>query len=338
MRAEPLSVILLCASTDASAPWAPVLVQEHLRRLGHLVETRSHLDVSADVVHAMGWGAGRIARSSAPAWVLTPGADMPADAEQIVAGADAVLVASNDHATEVNRLGVPHYRIHVLPPAVDCSTFTRLGPMANRTDRFRVVAPLSRDGEAVVRAIDAMRYTPEAELIAVAAPGRAVLPEKAERLATEVGMRSRVAVVQARDERERAWWLRSAHAALSLDDTVPHPAFVAEAMACGTPVVTTPIDAQRELVVHGITGFHVPAGRPVSAAGALREIFADEFRVEAFGMAASDRAMSSLDWPRVVQGMEAVYRRALGSRGGAAGTDADPDADASDGELVADPV
>lgn len=337
MRAEPLSVVLLCDSSDAPAPWAPVLVQEHLRRLGHRVETRSHLAESGDVVHAMGWEAGRIARSGAPAWVLTPGADIPVDAERIAAGADAMLVASNDHAGEVNRLGVPRYRIHVLPPAVDCSTFTRLGPMANRTDRFRVVVPLSSDGEGVVRAIDAMQYTPEAELIAVSAPGRAVLPEKAERLANEVGMRSRVAVVQARDERERAWWLRSAHAALTLDDAVPQPAFVAEAMACGTPVVATPIDSHRELVVHGITGFHVPAGRPVSAAGALREIFADGFRVEAFGMAASDRAMSSLDWPRVVQGMETVYRRALAARNDVA-DDVDPDAGTVDDELLIDPV
>lgn len=335
MRAEPLSVVLLCAPSDSSAPWAPSVVQDHLRRLGHQVETRSALPEHGDVVHAMGWDAARMARDAAPALVLTPGADAPCDAATIAAAADVVLVASNDHATEVNRLGVPHYRISVLPPAVDCSTFTRLGPMANRTDRFRVVVALSGDGDGVVRALDAVRLTPEAELIAVSPSGRPELPERAERLAVEAGMRSRVAVVQARDERERAWWLRSAHAALTLDDTVPEPAFVAEAMACGTPVVATPVDAQRELVVHGVTGFHVPAGRPVSAAGALREIFADGFRVEAFGMAASDRAMSSLDWPRVVAGMEAVYRRAIGARLGA---DAEPDAGAVDDDPVATSV
>jgi glycosyltransferase involved in cell wall biosynthesis len=281
----------------------------------------------------MGWGAGRLAMTGGAPWVLTPDAELPEDADDVAAAADVVLVGSHDHAAEVNRLGVPNYRISVLPPAVDCTTFTRLGPMANRTDRFRVVASLSRDGEGVLRAVETVRFTPEAELIAVAAPGRAALPERVEQLAVEAGMRSRLAVVQARDERERAWWLRSAHAALTLDPSVPEPAFVAEAMACGTPVVATPIDAQRELVVHGITGFHVPAGRPVSAAGALREIFADEFRVEAFGMAASDRAMSSLDWPRVVTGMESIYRRALAAR-----ASVDLDAGPAAGDVGEEPV
>jgi glycosyltransferase involved in cell wall biosynthesis len=331
MPAEPLSITILVAAGDGPSPWSPCAVQDNLRRHGHRAEVRSTVDGACDLVHAMGWDAGRAAAAGEQPWVLTPGPDAPPDASDLAASADLVLVASHDHASQVNRLGVPHFRISVLPPAVDCGTFTRLGPMAKRTDRFRVVASLSRDGEGVVRAVDAVRLTPEAELIAVSPPGRTVLPERAERLAAEAGMRARVAVVQARDERERAWWLRSAHAALTLDDRVPEPAFVAEAMACGTPVVATPIAAQRELVVHGITGFHVPSGRPVSAAGALREIFADEFRVEAFGMAASDRAMSSLDWPRVVHGMEAVYRQALAARAASGPDDeaaAEPDAEA----------
>ncbi len=312
MRPEPLTITLLCDPLDPPSPWSPPQMQAYLRGLGHRVDIRSAPDSGSDLVHALGWAAGRVLASWPAPWILTPGVELSDDAADVAAGAEAVLVASNDHAVAVNRLGIPNFRISVLPPAVDCATFTRRGPMANRTHRFRVVASLSHDGDGVVRAVDALRYTPEAELIAVSTGGAAALPLEAERLAISTGMRSRVAVVEARDDRERAWWLRSAHAAVTLDDAVAEPGFVAEAMACGTPVVATPIDSQRELVVHGITGFHVPAGRPVSAAGALREIFADEFRVEAFGMAASDRALSSLDWPRVVRGMETVYRRALG--------------------------
>jgi glycosyltransferase involved in cell wall biosynthesis len=310
-----MSITLLTDPRDARPPWAPALMQEHLRRLGHQVEVRSYPDDESSVVHALGWYAGAALADSAweGPWLLTPGTEEAPDAGTSAATrADGVLVTSSDHAAALNKLGVPNFRITVLPPAVDCETFTRLGPMANRTHRFRVVTRLSRDEEGMVRAVEALHYAPEAELIAVATRGGSTaLPDAVERLALDTGVRARMAVVQAGDARERAWWLRSAHAALTLRDS-GDPDLVVEAMACGTPVVATPVEAQRELVVHGITGFHVPAGRPRSAAGALREIFADEFRVEAFGMAASDRALSSLDWPHVVQGMDAAYRRLLG--------------------------
>jgi glycosyltransferase involved in cell wall biosynthesis len=313
MPRDPLTITLLTDPQDAPSPWAPPLMQEHLRRLGHRVDIRSHPVPGSDVVHALGWAAARGLEGSAAPWILTPGAMPPGDAEPVCRGAMTILVASNDQATSVNRLGVPRFRITVLPPAVDCETFTRLGPMANRTHRFRVIARMSPAGEGLVRAVEALRYTPEAELIAIAPAGAGpALPVDAERVALSSGMRSRIAVVPAREPRERAWWLRSAHAVVTLDDDVADPELVVEAMACGTPVVATPIDAQRELVVHGITGFHVPVRSPISAAGALREIFADDFTVEAFAMAASDRAMSSLDWPRIAVGLEGVYRAALG--------------------------
>jgi glycosyltransferase involved in cell wall biosynthesis len=312
MPREPLSITLLTDPLDEPSPWAPSLVQDHLRRLGHRVEIRSSPGADADVVHALGWCAARSLASSSVPWVLTPGTVAPGDAEEICRGAATLLVASSTHAGAVNRLGVPHFRIAVLPPAVDCATFTRLGPMANRTHRFRVVTRMSPQGEGLVRAVEALRYAPEAELIVIAPAGSGNrLPADAERIALASGMRSRVAVVETREPRERAWWLRSAHAVVTLDDGVAEPDLVVEAMACGTPVVATPVEAQRELVVHGITGFHVPVRSPISAAGALREIFADDFTVEAFAMAASDRALSRLDWPRIAVGLDGAYRSAL---------------------------
>jgi glycosyltransferase involved in cell wall biosynthesis len=312
MQAEPLQITLLSHPEDAAPPWSPPVLRDQLRQLGHRVEIRRTPEVGCDVVHALGWRAAGFMDAWPGPWVLTPGADTPADAATLVGSASAVLVPSSHHAAAVNQLGVPHFRITVVPVAVDCRTFTRLGPMANRTGRFRVVTRLTDDSDGLVRAIEALRYAPDAELIAVAPDDdENGLPAEADRLATVTGTRSRVAVVHARDAGERAWWLRSAHAALTVSGTVADPQFVVEAMACGTPVVATLVDAQRELVVHGVTGFHVPSGHPKATAGALREIFADEFSLEAYGMAASDRAMSRLDWPHVAHDLAAAYRRVL---------------------------
>lgn len=312
MRPDPLSITLMTHPDDPTSPWSPSLVREHLRRLGHRAEVRTTVPRDAEMVHALGIRAAESLVGCVTPWALTPGADVAAEDAELICSATAVLVASNDQATVVNRLGVPHYRISVVPVAVDCETFTRIGPMANRTHRFRVVTRFTGDGDGLLRAVEALRYAPEAELIAVAPMGaEARLPVEAERAVLATGMRARVAVVQARDAGERAWWLRSAHAALTVSDSVADPELVAEAMACGTPVVATLVDAQRELVVHGVTGFHVPSGRPLATAGALREIFADEFSLEAYGMAASDRAQNRLDWPHVARDLAAAYRRAV---------------------------
>ena len=63
---------------------------------------------------------------------------------------------------------------------------------------------------------------------------------------------------------------------------------VAEAMACGLPVVVTDTCGAADLVEHGRTGWIVPAGDAAAIAAVLREAAGDRARVAAMGAAARE--------------------------------------------------
>ena len=59
-----------------------------------------------------------------------------------------------------------------------------------------------------------------------------------------------------------------------------------EAMACGLPVITTPVGAAAAMITDGTDGILVPAGRPTELRLAIQELLKDPARAEALGEAA----------------------------------------------------
>jgi glycosyltransferase involved in cell wall biosynthesis len=68
------------------------------------------------------------------------------------------------------------------------------------------------------------------------------------------------------------------------------PVAVEEAMAAGLPVLTTPVGANAETVVHGETGLLVPVSDEQGLADALRSIVDDRLERQRMGAAARERA------------------------------------------------
>jgi glycosyltransferase involved in cell wall biosynthesis len=84
-----------------------------------------------------------------------------------------------------------------------------------------------------------------------------------------------------------------------------------EAMAVGTPVVATHVGAIPEVV--GDAALLVPAGDPTALADALGRVLADaELRSRL--RRAGDVRVARFDWGRTVDGIVALYRRALAER------------------------
>jgi glycosyltransferase involved in cell wall biosynthesis len=54
------------------------------------------------------------------------------------------------------------------------------------------------------------------------------------------------------------------------------PNVLVEAMACGVPIVTTPVSGIPELVSDGENGLLVPAGDPDALAAAIRRFFGED--------------------------------------------------------------
>ena len=84
-----------------------------------------------------------------------------------------------------------------------------------------------------------------------------------------------------------------------------------QAMACGTPVVATANGAHLDAVVDGTTGILVQPLRPALLAQRIRALLAHPMLLEAFSVAATDRARSRYSWDRIAHETLAVYDTAL---------------------------
>jgi glycosyltransferase involved in cell wall biosynthesis len=82
---------------------------------------------------------------------------------------------------------------------------------------------------------------------------------------------------------------------------------VAEAMACGVPVLASASGGVPELIEDGVTGRLVRRLDPQALAHALREMAADPARLLAMGAAARARAERLLTWARSAERLERLY-------------------------------
>lgn len=84
---------------------------------------------------------------------------------------------------------------------------------------------------------------------------------------------------------------------------------IAEAMACGVPVVAFDAGAAAELVRHGQTGLVVPDADCDALAEALLALLADPHRRQAMGQAAHKEAKERFDAAQEARGVVEVYGR-----------------------------
>jgi glycosyltransferase involved in cell wall biosynthesis len=84
-----------------------------------------------------------------------------------------------------------------------------------------------------------------------------------------------------------------------------------EAMAAGTPIVSTGIVENRELVTDGETATLVPTHAPSAVARAVVDLLDDPERAAALGRAAQQDALERFSLERMVGNFEAFYESAL---------------------------
>ena len=106
--------------------------------------------------------------------------------------------------------------------------------------------------------------------------------------------------------------LRSADLVVSTCQYEPSGTTSLQAMACGTPVIAPPVGGHVDAVVDGTTGILIPPGRPALLAQRIRQLLAHPMLIEAYGVAAADRAKSRYSWDRIAGETLAVYDKAIG--------------------------
>jgi glycosyltransferase involved in cell wall biosynthesis len=230
--------------------------------------------------------------------------------------ASAVVAGSSDEESDLTRLGVPRRHIRVVPWGVDTDEFSPEGPVADRAARPRLVtvADLS-EHEALANLLRALSKVPGADLVVAGGPPADQLRDdlgfrRLTKLAGTLGVTSQVRFAGEVGRTAMPPLLRSADLLISVTEQDPG-ATALQAMACGTPVIASAVGGQVDAVVDGTTGILVPPGRPALLAQRIRQLLSHPMLLEAYSVAAADRARSRYSWDRIAHETLAVYDTTL---------------------------
>lgn len=280
--------------------------------------------VRPDILHvnyASGYGTlGRRARSSAPTVLTVWGSDVVEVPERSawyrrtitanLRAADVITTASDSLAGYVRALD-PKADVHIVPFGVDTGKFTP-GPAPARSARITIGTVKNLDSvygiDLLIRAFRHLRDTgtesrPELLVIGGAGPEEARLKALAVELgvADVVQFRGRVA----HDDVPALLRTFNAYAALSRQESFG--VAVAEASACGIPVVAARVGGLPEVVEDGITGYLVSPENVAEASAAIARILLNPPLADRMGKAGRDFVIRNFDWESCVDRMMQIY-------------------------------
>jgi D-inositol-3-phosphate glycosyltransferase len=227
--------------------------------------------------------------------------------------ANAVLATSSEQMTKLAGLGVPRASIRVVPCGVDTGRFAPEGPVARRNGRRRLLAVRqSADEPGLDTVIRALTEVPDAELLIAGGPsGSGPANQDLAGLARALGVANRITFTGDVSRTHLPALLRSADLLLSGEWEDPSGTVALQAMACGTPVAASAAGVVGDAVIDGTTGFLVPPGQPSVLARRIRHLFTSPIQLEAFSIAAVDRARSRYTWDRIGRETVQAYERCL---------------------------
>jgi D-inositol-3-phosphate glycosyltransferase len=249
--------------------------------------------------------------------------------------ANAVLATSSEQMTKLAGLGVPRASIRVVPWGVDTGQFAPEGPVAKRNGRRRMLAIReSTVDEALDIVVRALAEVPAAELLVAGGPsGSDPANQVLAALARELGVADRITFTGEVSRTHLPALLRSADLLLSGAWEGPFGTVALQAMSCGTPVAAAAAGAVGDAVIDGTTGILVPPGQPSLLARRIRRLLASPLQLDAFSIAAVDRARSRYSWDRIGQETVRAYERCLPHQFPAGADAEDADSSQEDPEL-----
>jgi glycosyltransferase involved in cell wall biosynthesis len=266
------------------------------------------------------------ARSGAPALVRTRhiSAPLPANAATrwLYTRATDRIVTTGEKLREqmLRETGIEPARVVSIPTGIDLARFAP-------GDRDAARARLGLDSAAplvgivaTLRSWKGHRYLLQALAAMARADVRAVIVgdgpqrEALEALVRELGLAGRVRF--AGNQADVAPWLQALDVfCLPSYANEGVPQALMQAMACGLPVVTTPVGSIEEIVADGTTGVLVPPEDQVRLREALERLLGDAQARGALGARAAAIARERFGEERMVERMIAVFEQAARRHG-----------------------
>jgi glycosyltransferase involved in cell wall biosynthesis len=227
----------------------------------------------------------------------------------IVGSSDRLIAVSDAVAGHAVHLGARREAVRVIANGVDVQRFRPGAGRVNGTFRVACVGRLifNKGPQYLLEAApEVLQGHPEAAFVFV---GDGPLRPHLEERARQLGVGHRVTFLGTRPD---------VPAILQTCDVLVRPSLlegmpltVLEAMACGLPVVATPVSGTAELVRHGENGLLVRPADPASLARAILRLMENEPLREAQGRKARRLVEDGYSWDAVAEKTLAVYRELL---------------------------
>jgi glycosyltransferase involved in cell wall biosynthesis len=226
---------------------------------------------------------------------------------------DACLATSDRSSDEAEELGIPRGRVHRVPNGIDTESFRSLPTGERETLRAR----LGVAGRNVVLSVG--RLSPEKNPLGLleawsllGPPHGAVLvmagvgPESEAVAVRAAALGDTVRILGAVTE-PLAWYQAADLFVLSSIYEGLSNALL-EALACGLPVVSTPVSGSEDIFAAADVGALVSDSEPASIASGLAELLADTARRTRCGAAAREVALAHYSLASVADRVQALYR------------------------------
>ena len=242
------------------------------------------------------------------------------------ARAGVVTACSDDLGRRAVALGADPSRVEVVPYGVDVGRF-RPEPGTRSAIRAQLGladgVPLLFAAGRLVRKkgfeylIDAMPAITGRSRAVLAIGGEGDLAGELEARATRAGARDAIRFLGNLSQDDVARYFAAADAIVvpSVRDEAGNvdglPNVVLEALASGTPLVTTPAGGIGAVVEHGATALVVPERDSSAIADAVTRVLADPELRKSLGRSARSLAASRFGWSVTAERFEGAYRRAL---------------------------
>jgi glycosyltransferase involved in cell wall biosynthesis len=222
---------------------------------------------------------------------------------------DELIVASHFLKRSYIDKGYPGEKIHVLPYGVDLSRFRPAEPVHNSPTRlFRIICVggiSARKGHIDLLEAFKQLALPDAELLLIGRVDNKMQPV----LARYDGLYRHLPFVP--NEQLRTYFTTSSVFVLpSLEDGFG--LVVAEAMACGLPIIATHNTGAAEYIEEGVSGYKVDIRAPEQIAARIQELYYDRRRCREMGNAAFRTASESLTWNAYANQLVNLYKFLLG--------------------------
>ena len=234
-----------------------------------------------------------------------------------------LIVAASPQEREqlIHLYGAESEATHVVPCGFDPEVFRPVDPSAARRElslkgRKMVlfvgrIEPI-KGIDVLLRAVAAMDDLDGVEVVVVGGNEDNVELERLKAAASELGIRDAITFQPTVSQNRLALYYNAADVCVVPSFYETFGLVALEAMACGTPVIAARVGGLESTVTDGETGYLVPWHCPEPYAERLETLLANDHLRERLGVSARE-SVKGMTWPFVVDRLQEVYERALGS-------------------------